>query len=123
MTAHRRDRSREALLDLDGQVFVVDAKGEYWVRFVVHRVVPSPTRPHGLDYSLSLYGPDDRRLLGFDNAHAVRKSRGPAGAAQGPHDHRHRLDTVRPYQFKDAVSLIADFWTEVDRLLKEKGVL
>jgi hypothetical protein len=28
-----RDTGAEMLLDLDGQVFVVDTKGQYWVRF------------------------------------------------------------------------------------------
>jgi len=52
-----RDPGAEALLDLDGQVFVVDAKGQYWVRFSVSRVVSSPERLHGLNYSLTLHGP------------------------------------------------------------------
>ena len=34
----RRDASLDTLLDLDGQVLVVDIDGQYWVRFVVHRV-------------------------------------------------------------------------------------
>jgi len=123
MAPSGRDAGLEALLDLDGHVFVVDANGQYWVRFVVHRVAPSPARPHGLDYSLSLHGPDGRRLIGFDNAHAVKESRGRRRTGQGPHDHRHRLDRVRPYQFRDAVALVSDFWAEVDRLLEEKGVL
>jgi len=110
-------------LDLDGQVFVVDPKGEYWVRFVVRRVEPSPERPHGLNYSLSLHGPGGARLAGFDNAHAIRESRGPGGALRGPYDHRHRMGAVRRYRFRDAGTLIEDFWAEVDRFMKEKGVL
>ena len=38
------------------------------------------------------------------------------------HDHKHRLLTVRPYQYRDAVSLVADFWSEVEAVLREKGV-
>ena len=90
---------------------------------MVRRVEPSPERPHGLNYSLTLHGPDGARLAGFDNAHAVRESRRPGGAPRGPCDHRHRTDAVRPYRFKDARTLIEDFWAEVDRFLKEKGVL
>lgn len=93
-------------MDLDGQVFVVDPKGEYLVRFVVRRVEPSPERPHGLN-----------------NAHPVRESRRPGGAAKDAYDHRHRMDRVRPYRFRDAVTLVEDFWVEVDRFLKEKGVV
>ena len=117
-----RDPGTDALLDLDGQVFVLDPKGDYWVRFVVRRVEPSPQRPHGLNYSLTLHGPGGRRLVGFDNAHAVPRLHGPGGRGRGSYDHKHRMDTVRPYRFKDAVTLIEDFWAEVDRLLKEKGV-
>jgi hypothetical protein len=34
----KRDPSLDALLDLDGQVLVVDPEGDHWVRFVVWRV-------------------------------------------------------------------------------------
>jgi len=118
-----RDPGADVLLDLDSQVFVVDTKGQYWVRFSVSRVVSTPDRPHGLNYSLTLHGPGGNRLVGFDNAHPVRESRGPGGKIRGPVDHRHRMETVRPYRFKDAATLLEDFWAEVDKLLKEKGVI
>ncbi len=118
-----RDAGAEVLLDLDGQVFVVDTKGQYWVRFSVCRVASTPGRPHGLNYSLTLHGPTGSRLVGFDNAHAVRESKGPGGKSRGPLDHRHRLETVRPYRFKDAPTLLENFWAEVDKLLKENGVI
>ena len=38
MKGRARDAADEVLLDLDGQVFVVDSKGQYWVRFSVRRV-------------------------------------------------------------------------------------
>jgi hypothetical protein len=123
MKGYDRDPGAEVLLDLDGQVFVVDAKGQYWVRFSVGRVASSAERPHGLNYSLTLHGPGAHRLVGFDNAHPIRESRGPGGKSRGPLDHRHRMETVRPYRFKDAATLLVDFWTEVDKLLKEKGVI
>lgn len=59
----------DTLHDLDGQVLVVDPEGGHWVRFVVTRVPVSLEKPHGLDYSLTLHGPDGERLVGFDNAH------------------------------------------------------
>ena len=37
MRGRGRDSGDEVLLDLDGQVFVVDTKGGYWVRFSVRR--------------------------------------------------------------------------------------
>ena len=118
-----RDPGADALLDLNGHVLVIDKKGQYWVRFTVIQVVATPERPHGLNYSLTLHGPGGKRLVGFDNAHAVRESRGPGGRSRGPLDHRHRMETVRPYRFKDAATLLEDFWTEVDKLLKGKGVI
>jgi len=50
-----RGPTLDVLLDLDGQVLVVDPKG-YRVQFVVTRVPVSPGKPHGIDYSLTLHG-------------------------------------------------------------------
>jgi hypothetical protein len=110
------DPGLETLLDLDGVVLVVDPEGGDWVKFVVTRVPVSPAKPHGLDYSLTLHGPGGERLVGFDNAHPVRRRRRPA------HDHRHRLRTVKAYEYRDAAALLADFWREVDAVLRERGV-
>ena len=119
----RRDPSLDTLLELDGQVLVVDPEGNHWVRFSVTRVPASEAKPHGLDYSLSLHGPKGERLVGFDNAHPVRTGSGPGGRRHGPQDHRHRLKTVRPYEYKDAATLLRDFWAEVEAVLKERGVI
>jgi|SRR5271157_6448506 len=123
MKRQRRDPSADVLLDLDGQVLVVDSKGEYWVRLSVCRVATTAERPHGLRYSLTLHGSDGGRLLGFDNAHSVPASKSPGGKGRGGYDHKHRFQTVRPYQFKDPASLLGDFWAEVDSVLKQKGVI
>jgi predicted transcriptional regulator len=64
----KRDPSLDALLELDGQVLVVDPASNHWVRFVVRRVPATETKPHGLDYVLSLLGPSGERLVGFDKA-------------------------------------------------------
>ena len=114
----RRDPTLDTLLDLDGQVLVVDPDGRYWVRFVVTRVPVTPEKPHGLDYSLTLHGPEGERLVGFDNAHPV----GPQRRGE-PQDHRHRLRAVRPYDYTDAASLLADFWSTVDTVLRQRGVI
>lgn len=79
------------------------------------RVEPSSERPHGLRYSLTLHAADGERLVGYDNAHGV-DGMTPA------HDHRHRLRTIRPYDYKDAASLLADFWKTVEAVLAERGV-
>jgi hypothetical protein len=113
-----RDPTLDALLDLDGQVLVVDPESDHWVRFVVTRVPVSPEKPHGIDDSLTLHGADGERLVGFDNAHAVARQRRGA-----PQDHRHRLRSIRPYEYRDAATLLADFWTTVDAVLRERGVI
>jgi hypothetical protein len=114
----RRDPTLDVLLDFDGQVLVVDLRGAHWVRFAVTRVPVSPEKPHGLDYSLTLHGPDGERLVGFDNAHPVARQKHGA-----PQDHRHRLRTIRPYEYQDAATLLADFWQTVDAVLRERGVI
>ena len=118
----KRDPSLDALLDLDGQVLVVDPEGRHWVRFSVRRVPASEAKPHGLDYSLPLHGPDGERLVGFDNAHPVRERSGPSGGRRKQQDHKHRLKTVRPYDYRDAATLLEDFWSEVEAVLNERGV-
>ena len=84
----------------------------------------SPEKPHGIDYSLTLHGPDGERLVGFDNAHPVaRRKRG------GPQDHRHPpvkpgdQRTIRAYEYRDAATLLADFWATVEAMLRERGVI
>jgi len=122
MSEAPRDPSLDTLLDLDGQVLVIDPAGGHWVRFRVKRVPTSPEKLHGIDYALTLHGPDGTRLAGFDNAHPVRPTAGPSGRGRAQHDHRHRHRTVRPYDYQDAGTLLADFWTEVEAVLKAKGV-
>lgn len=118
MTEPPHDLTLDLLLDLDGQVLVVDPDGGHWVRFVVTRVPRSPEKPHGIDYSLTLHGPGGERLVGFDNAHAVG-----ARGRRRPHDHRHRLQRVSPWPYDDAARLLADFWDTVDSVLRERGVI
>lgn len=111
------DPTLDLLLDLDGQVLVVDPQGNHWVRFVATRVPVSPEKPHGIDDSLTLHGPDGERLVGFDNAHPVgRQKRGER------QDNRHRLRSIRPYDYQDAATLLADFWEAVDAVLRNRGV-
>jgi hypothetical protein len=38
------------------------------------------------------------------------------------HDHTQRFKLVRPYEYRDAATLLADFWIQVDAVLKERGV-
>ena len=51
---------------------MIDELG-HLVRFVVSRTEVTEARPHGLSYSLTLHDRSGRRLMGFDNAHAVER--------------------------------------------------
>ena len=122
MTTPDRAPGPDTLLDLHRQTLFVDEVG-HWVKFVVVRSEATAERPHGLSYSLTLHAPDGERLVGFDNAHALREGRGPGRRRSGEHDHRHRLRTIRSYEYTDAVTLLEDFWKEVYEALRERGSL
>jgi hypothetical protein len=59
--------------------------------------------------------------MGYDNAHGAPQRGGRFVRAQAAFDHWHRNETDegRPYRFKDAEKLIADFFDEIERILEE----
>ena len=122
MTTPDRDPGLDTLLDLHGQMLFVDEAG-HWVKFIVLQTEATRERPHGLSCSLTLHAPDGTRLVGFDNAHPVRDRRGPGTRRRRESDHRHRLRSIGPYEYKDAATLLEDFWTEVDEVPRERGTL
>lgn len=108
------------LLDLNGQI--IDQGNGYWIKIEAWRVPASEDIPHGIRYSLTLHEPYGRRILGYDNAHAVRlPKKFRFAGVRSPYDHRHRYasDTGVPYEFRGAYQLLSDFFEEVDRVLKE----
>jgi hypothetical protein len=115
-----RDVGIETLLDLHGQV--IDQSNGYWLKIEAWRVEPTPEIPHGIRYSLSLHEPKGKRILGYDNAHAVK----PPGKFEYAgrilpydHKHRHRSDKGVPYEFRDTHELLIDFFADVDRVLEK----
>lgn len=114
------DSGLEYLLELDGNIEVQNDAG-YWIKIEVCRVCASADRPHGIKYSLTLHSPQGDRLVGFDNAHAVKSSRSKHAGKRYPYDHRHRHshDVGVSYEFHTAYQLLSDFYEEVDRVLKE----
>lgn len=108
MPAKKGEHTLEFLLGFNGHVHhYVDG---YWLKFEVGKVEASDGRPHGLSYSFTLHGPDNRRLVGFDNAHGVTpKGRFRKRSKAMDHWHRTQTDEGRPYAFKDAETLINDF--------------
>jgi len=107
---------------LDMHEMVVDQGDGYWVKIEAWQVEPSADIPHGIRYSLTLHEPYGNRILGFDNAHAVKNPKRFKFAGQRlPYDHKHRhaSDQGVPYEFKDAYQLLSDFFVEVDTVLKQ----
>jgi hypothetical protein len=122
MSWRTTDHGLEFLLAFDGRIHHLE-KG-YWLKFGITRVPPTADRPHGLSYSFTLHSPHGTRLVGFDNAHNVpaRGSRFKGRSDAADHWHRTEEDPGRPYVFKDAQTLIDDFFDEVERVLRERGV-
>jgi len=114
------DRGLDYLLDLDG--FLADVGGGFWIKVAARRVPADAERPHGIAYTLTLHEPGGLRVFGMDNAHRVRPTRGPAGRARSARDHLHRGGTIRPYVYRDAEILVADFLQEVAAFLRREGI-
>lgn len=110
----------ETLLDLNGSV--LDQEKGYWIKLEAWRVEVSPQIPHGVRYSLTLHEPYGKRILGYDNAHAVKppkKFKYAGRVLTYDHMHRHATDKGVPYEFKDAEQLLTDFFAHVDQTLAE----
>ena len=58
----------------------------------------------------------------FDNAHPIQEGSGPGAHTRIEYDHKHKGERVRWYDYKDAAALLADFWAEVELILKERSM-
>jgi hypothetical protein len=70
---------------------------------------------------LTLHDRNNTRLLGYDNAHGIkkrRKGRKKYTARKIGRDHKHHQDVMTEYNFESASQLIDDFWKDVDQILK-----
>jgi len=59
----------------------------------------------------------NRRVIGYDNAHAVMPGRNRFCGHRIIWDHKHVKETVKLYEFENAGQLIEDFWNDVNKLL------
>jgi Family of unknown function (DUF6516) len=109
------DYELEALLSLDGYEFRF-AKG-YVVKLEARRVAETTGRPHGIKYSLTLHGSQGERIYGIDNAHRTGRLR--------TFDHRHPDGAGKAvhYEYHGPAALLDDFYRDVDRILRERGVV
>lgn len=122
MSHSASDHGLEFLLAFNGRIPHLE-KG-YWLKFDIIRVTATAERRHGLSYSFTLHAPGGTRLVGFDNAHDVppRGSRFKRRGEATDHWHRTEKDLGRPYLFTDALTLLDEFFDEVERSLRERGV-
>ena len=112
-----RDPILDVLLGLDGQVLVVDPEGGHWVRFVVTRV---PIRRRSRTASTTRSRCTDRMASGWSDSIMPIRSRAEARRASGPSA---SAADIRAYEYRDAATLLADFWATVDAVLRERGVI
>ena len=112
----------EFLLAFDGRIHHLEEG--YWIKFEIKRVGLSKERPHGLSYSFTLHAPSGKRLIGFDNAHGVAATGSRYKTRPRTRDHWHRTenDAGRPCPFVNVETLLDDFFSEVERVLQERGV-
>ncbi len=110
----RKTENIDALLDLHGQIMVIDEKG-HWVKFVVKQIPVSKSKPYGIDYSFTLHNKNGERVVGFDNAHSIKVK----GKSELFNDHKHVYEKMTTYKYKDATTLLEDFWYEVDKILNK----
>ena len=112
----------EFLLAFDGRIHHLE--GGYSIKFEIKRIETTKERPHGLSYAITLHAPNGTRLVGFDNAHRVpaRGSRFTRRPEASDHWHRTEIDPGMPYAFKDADTLLQDFFREVRRILADRGI-
>lgn len=116
----RKDHGIDTLIELHDQI--IEQNGGYWIKIEAWKVAATEDIPHGIRYSLTLHEPYGKRILGYDNAHAIKPPKKFKYAGRKltyDHKHRHVSDKGVPYEFQNAVQLLADFFAEVDRVLKE----
>jgi len=115
-----KDHGIDTLIELHDQI--IEQKGGYWIKIEAWEVAATKGIPHGIRYSLTLHEPYGNRILGYDNAHAIKPPKKFKYAGRKltyDHKHRHISDKGVPYEFQNAAQLLADFFAEVDRVLKE----
>jgi Family of unknown function (DUF6516) len=108
------DHELAFLLSLNGFEFRL-ASG-YVIKIEAQAVIATRHRPHGVKYSLTLHDLSGSRIYGMDNAHGVRR--------RMEYDHRHVYGRRKMvgYAYRGPAELLSDFYREVERVLKQRGV-
>jgi len=114
-----RDYGLETLLDLNGEIFPME--NGYWTKFEARKVTPNEHIPHGIKYSLTLHNSRNERIIGYDNAHGIKRKGNKYTANRIVWDHKHKQNIVEPYEFDSAGQLLEDFWNDVNRIIDENN--
>jgi hypothetical protein len=112
------DLGLDLLLQLDNEVFPME--NGYWTKIEAKTVISNEHIPHGIKYSLTLHNPNNIRVLGYDNAHAIKPKKKKYGAKRLVWDHKHKKKIVEVYEFESAAQLLEDFWNDVESFLTNK---
>ena len=114
MVEDAENSALEVLLQLDGHEF--DFGNGHKVNMAAWRVDANPHQPAGIRYSLTLHDSSGERIYGIDNADQIKPGL--------PFDHRHQYRQKKrsPYKFRGAAEMLEDFFKDVDRILKIRGV-
>lgn len=118
--AATHEQSLDTLLLLHGEVY--DQGEGFWIKIEAWEVPAGEHTPHGIRYALTLHDRHGTRLLGYDNAHAVKPPKRNKFAGRRlayDHKHRHARDKGVSYEFISADQLLKDFFGEVHRVLRE----
>jgi hypothetical protein len=114
--AYKVHNGLDYLLDLNGEEFTLP--GGYWAKFEATLTVPTIERPHGIRYCLTLHDRYNKRIFGFDNAHAIKPGKKFKGRiVEYDHMHKNWADKGTAYEFINANQLLEDFFRKVDEII------
>lgn len=79
---------------------------------------------HPYRYELVLHGPQNDRMMGYDNAHPVKWKSGMFRHRSENPDHYHRTgsDPGRPYEFVSITQVLKDFFNKTESTLENLGI-
>jgi hypothetical protein len=104
------DHTKEFFAQCDGLEYTYPSG--HWYKIECRQVGATEEVPSGLKYSLAFFDDGKNCLVRFDNAHQVQVH-GKPGPVAWDHWHRFSNGTLVPYQFKDAETLLADFFKSI----------
>ncbi|WP_213057346.1 hypothetical protein, partial [Escherichia coli] len=86
---NKQDFGLDTLLSMHGYQHHMD--NGYWWKIEAYQVSPSPFRPHGIRYNLTLHDRYNSRVFGMDNAHGIKPpKKGRFTGKLTVYDHVHR---------------------------------